>query len=216
MRKLSLAFSFLLVLALLTGCASLDVILRDSPASLNQILAQTPALVADATSDDPYFSLSVDSETALRVSRDYSRSTEDIVLQTPLKPFTDAGLNVAALDAGLRADGASLYFAADFGAGTGERTTFTDALFERVSADRAALSFHAALDHFGIQFPAGKFEWAKDESSNDKDIVFVLFAQPLEALGVDVHNIEGWVFMTMQDDAGNDLDVLLKPYSLES
>jgi len=31
-----------------------------------------------------------------------------------------------------------------------------------------------------------------------------------------VQNIDGWVFMTMQDDAGKDFDVLLKPYSLAS
>ena len=35
-------------------------------------------------------------------------------------------------------------------------------------------------------------------------------------LGVDVQNIDGWIFKTMKDDAGKDFDVLLKPYSLDS
>jgi len=76
------------------------------------------------------------------------------------------------------------------------------------------LSYHAALDHYGIQLPAGKFEWAKDAATNDKDIVFVLAAQPFADLGVDVQNIEGWGFMTTQDDAGKDIDILVKPYGL--
>ena len=35
-------------------------------------------------------------------------------------------------------------------------------------------------------------------------------------LGVDVQNIDGWIFKTMKDDAGKDFDVLLNPYSLDS
>ena len=101
-------------------------------------------------------------------------------------------------------------------AGSGAQDSLSNALFESVKTDRQILSYHADLDHYGIQLPAGKFEWAKDESTNDKDIVFVIAAKPLADLGVDVQNIEGWVFKTMQDDAGRDFDVLLKPYSLDS
>ncbi|MPN60058.1 hypothetical protein SDC9_207781 [bioreactor metagenome] len=138
------------------------------------------------------------------------------MIQTPLKPFVDAGLDPTKLGAGYRADETSLYLVADFGAGAGAQSTITNALFESVKANRAVLTYHADLDHYGIQLPAGKFEWAKDESSNDKDIVFAIAAQPLADLGVDVQNIEGWIFKVMKDDAGNDLDVLLKPFSLES
>ena len=208
------ALALALVAVVLTGCASLDVILRDSPVSLNKIVNQYPDLVANNTEPDNYFNLSVDGETTLKISADFSLGLEDLVFQTPLQPFVDAGLNPAQLGAGYRTDGDSLYLIADFGAGTGEKSTLTDALFESAKADRSALSYHAALDHYGIQLPAGKFEWAKDESTNDKDIVFVIAAKPLADLGVDVENIEGWVFMTMQDDAGKDFTVLLKPYTL--
>ena len=96
------------------------------------------------------------------------------------------------------------------------QNTITSSLFESVKADRSVLTYHADLDHYGIKLPAGKFEWAKDESTNDKDIVFVIAAQPLADLGVDVKNVSGWIFKTMKDDAGKDFDVLLKPFSLES
>ena len=218
MKKiLSLALALALVAILLTGCAATDVILKYSPASLDTIVEKFPAIMTDSTKTDHYFNLSVDGETTLKVSRDFSLTgAEDVVIQTPLKPFLDAGLDPAKLGAGYRADDTSLYLVADFGAGTGAQSTVTNALFESVKADRSVLTYHADLDHYGIKLPAGKFEWAKDESVNDKDIVFVIAAQPLADLGVDVQNVDGWVFKTMKDDAGKDFDVLLKPFSLES
>ena len=53
------------------------------------------------------------------------------------------------------------------------------------------LTYHQALDHYGIKLSAGKFEWAKDYTKNDKDIVFVIKAQPLKDMGVDVNHISG-------------------------
>ena len=44
----------------------------------------------------------------------------------------------------------------------------------------------------------------------------MIAAQPLADLGVDVQNVDGWIFKTMKDDAGKDFGVLLKPYSLEA
>lgn len=218
MKKLiPITLALVLAAVLLAGCAATDVILKYSPSSMDKIVEKFPTLVTDNTKIDHYFTLSSDGETVLKVSSDFSLTgAEDVVIQTPLKPFVDAGLDPAKLGAGYRADEASLYLVADFGAGTGAQSTITNALFESVKANRAVLTYHADLDHYGIQLPAGKFEWAKDESSNDKDIVFAIAARPLADLGVDVQNIEGWVFKTMKDDAGNDLDVLLKPYSLDS
>ncbi|HWP21112.1 MAG TPA: hypothetical protein VN417_00120 [Candidatus Cryosericum sp.] len=215
-KTILIALSLVLAAVLLAGCAATDVIYKYSPSSLDTIVEKFPAIATDSTQTDPYFTLSVDGETLLKVSSDFSLTEEDVSIQTPLKPFTDAGLDPAKLGAGYRADESSLYLVADFGTGTGVQNTITSALFESVKADRAVLTYHADLDHYGIKLPAGKFEWAKDESANDKDIVFVIAAQPLSDLGVDVQNIEGWVFKTMQDDAGKDFDVLLKPYSLES
>ena len=216
MKKLiSTILPLTLAVALLAGCAATDVILKYSPTSLDQIVEKFPTILTDNTEADQYFYLSVDGETTLKVSRDFSLTgMEDLVIQTPLKPFVDAGLDPATLGAGYRTDADSLYLVADFGAGSGKQNTFTSAVFESVKADRSVLAYHADLDHYGIQFPAGKFEWAKDEATNDKDIVFVIAAKPLADLGVDVQNIEGWVFMTMKDDAGKDFDVLLKPYAL--
>lgn len=218
MKKIiSIALALALVAIVLTGCASADVILKYSPSSLDKIVEKFPTLVTDNTETDHYFYLSVDGETTLKVSHEFDiTGVEDVVIQTPLQPFVDAGLDPATLGAGYRTDDTSLFLVADFGAGSGEMKTITTSLFESAKADRSVLTYHADLDHYGIALPAGKFEWAKDDTTNDKDIVFVIAAKPLADLGVDVQNIEGWIFKTMKDDAGKDFDVLLKPYSLES
>lgn len=199
---------------LLAGCAATDVVLKYSQGSLDAIAGAHPTLVKQGADGDYY--LSVDGETALVGARDYGASaSEDIAIKTPLQPFLDAGLDVARLGEGYRADETALYLSADYGDGTGAKDSLTKAVFESVAYERRALSYHQELDHYGIQLPGGKFEWAKDYKKNDKDIVFVIAAAPLAAIGVDVENIEGWAFTTMKDESGGDFDVLLKPYDLQ-
>ncbi|HPK15020.1 MAG: hypothetical protein BWY35_00659 [Firmicutes bacterium ADurb.Bin248] len=214
MKRLSISFLSLLAAALLAGCAALDVVASYGRASLGELLAAHPALlVRDET--DPYMRLSADGETYLLVSRDFGASgDEDILIQTPLQPFLDAGLDESKLPEGYRADGALFFVCADYGVGTGARADFADALFEAPAYDPGLLTYHGALDHFGVALSHGKFEWAKDEAKNDKDIVFVLDAARLRGLGADAANVAGWTLVTMQDEKGGDFDVLIKAYDL--
>jgi len=210
----------IIIIALLTaiaaaafaGCAQTDVVLKYSPDSFRAITGAFPGIVED--NSDGYYAVSVDKETKLLVSSDYSLGLEDILIQTPLQPFTDAGMDSSKLGTGYRADGDMLYLTADYGNGTGKKENLTDAVYESVQYDRKTLGYHQDLDHYGVRLPGGKFEFAKDYTTNDKDIVFVIAAKPLADLGVDVQKIEGWVFKTMQEADGSDVDVLLKPYDL--
>ncbi len=202
--------------AALAGCAAIDVVLKYSHGSLDAILTSYPELVTDNTTADHYFYVSADNKTTLKVSHDYDLTgTEDIVIQTPLQPFVAAGLDVTKLGNGYRADDTMLYVTGDYGKGTGMKDTLQESLFESVTFDRSMLTYHQALDHFGVKLPGGKIEWAKDDKTNDKDIVFVIAAKPLADIGVDVQSIEGWVFKTMQEEDGSDIDVLLKPFDLK-
>lgn len=216
MKKIIITTVLLIVAAaVFVGCAATDVVLKYSPGSLHAITTAFPEIVTDNTINDHYYYVTADNETKLLVSDDYSMTgTEDIVLQTPLQPFADAGLEPSELGAGYRTDEQALYLTADYGNGTGEKENITDSIFESVKYDRMTLSYHQDLDHYGIKIPGGKFEFAKDYKTNDKDIVFVIAAKPLADLGVDVQNIDGWVFKTMKDTDGSDIDVLLKPYDL--
>ena len=202
-------------IAIFAGCSATDVVLKYSPGSLTAITKAFPAIVNDNTANDHYYYVSADNETKLAVSHDYSMTgTEDIVMQTPLKPFTDVGLDPARLGGGYRTDGQTFYLTADYGDGTGLKDNLTDSMFESVKYERKTLTYHQDLDHYGIKLPGGKFEFAKDYKTNDKDIVFVIAAKPLADVGVDVQNIDGWIFKTMKDTDGSNIDVLLKPYDL--
>ncbi len=214
MKKILTAFAAVAAAAVLfAGCASTDVVQKYSKQSFSEILKAAPSLVTEGKNND--YILTVDGKTFLTVSRDYSQSEEDIVLSTPVQPFINAGLDVTKLGKGYKADGTNLYLITDFGKGTGKKDTPEQALFESVTADRKALTYHQALDHYGIVLNGGKFEFAKDYTKNDKDIVFAIAAKPLRDLGVDVQKVEGWTFKTMQDESGKDVDLLLKPYNLK-
>ncbi len=204
---ISLAF----VAVIFAGCKGADVVLKYSPGSLDAITEKYQTIVSEK---DGVYRLTVDGETALNVSTDFS-GTQDIWLETPLAPFEAAGLDTAKLGNRYRAENGTFYLVGDYGKGSGAKDNLTDALFESVRFDRSMLTYHQELDHYGIKLPGGKFEWAKDESTNDKDIVFVIAAKPLANIGADVQNIEGWVFKTMKDTDGSDIDVLLKPYDLQ-
>ncbi len=216
--KKTIIFSVLaiaLVAAILAGCTDTDVVLKYSPTSFNDIIKKDPALVNSDTSDN-YFKFAFDGITTLKVSKDFKATgKEDILLETPLKPFTDAGLDVSRLGEGYKTDGDKLYLTGDYGDGTGAKATITDALFEAVKNDRKNLTYHQSLDHYGVKLLKGKFEWAKDYTKNDKDIVFVIAAKPLADLGVNVQKIDGWAFMTIQDADGTNVDILAKPYDLK-
>jgi hypothetical protein len=217
MRKAMIFVACLALSALLfAGCAGADVVLKYSPGSFDAITKAFPNLVTDKTSTDHYYYLTVDGAVTLKISHDFDKTgKEDIVMETALKPFTDAGLDVSKLGDGYRVDGDKLLLTADYGKGTGMKDNVRDSLFEAVKSDRKVLTYHQLLDHYGVKLPRGKFEWAKDYKSNDKDLVFVIAAKPLADIGVDVKNIAGWTFKTMQDTDGSNIDVLLKPYDLK-
>jgi len=215
-RTVAITTAMLIGILSLAGCAATDVVLKYSPGSLAEIVEASPDLVLDNTANDGYYYLTADGETALKVSSDYSKTGDgDIVLKTPLQPFLDAGLDVSELGSDYKADEGMFYLVSDYGDGSGTKTSVTDSLFESVAYDRDVLSYHQDLDHYGIKLQGGKFEFAKDYTTNDKDIVFVISAEPLAEAGADVANIDGWIFKTMKDADGGDIDVLLKPYDIK-
>lgn len=212
MKKTALIIISLVIVSIIfAGCAGTDVVLKFSPDSLKAITEKYQAIVSEK---DGAYRLTVDGETALDVSADFS-GTQDVWLETPLAPFTAAGLDTAKLGEGYKAQNDTFFLVGDYGKGSGAKDNVTDALYEAVKFDRSNLTYHQDLDHYGVKLPGGKFEWAKDDKTNDKDIVFVIAAKPLADIGVDVQNIEGWVFKTMKDTDGSDIDVLLKPYDLQ-
>lgn len=210
LRYLAAGLAAVSAATLLSACSSLDVNEKYSKKSFDALTAKVPSVVADKS--DSYV-LWADETASLIVKKDFAGS-EDIVLETDLQPFLDAGLDAAKLPDGFSTEGGKLKVIGDYGSGDGAKSNIRDALFQSVSYDRTNLTYHPELDHFGIKLPKGKFEFAKDTAKNDKDIVFVIAAAPLRDIGVDVEKVNGWVFKTMQDENGKNVDLLLKPYDL--
>jgi hypothetical protein len=88
-----------------------------------------------------------------------------------------------------------------------------------VKLKRPAIGYHGALDHYGVNLGDGNLvEWAKDMSTNDKDIVFVLNPEPFINAGADPSRVEGWTFTKVTVDDANgkpvEVDKILKPFNL--
>jgi hypothetical protein len=156
-------------------------------------------------------------------SEDYSKSPlHDVMLELDARPFIDAGLDTGKLPESVTFYDHMLMAGVKLGADeltySGDPTPL--ASFEQLADKyRAAVGYHAALDHYNIDLGGGNmFEWAKDMAANDKDIVFVLDPRPFIDAGTDVSAVEGWTFAKVSVDVDGkpaEVDKLLKPFDLE-
>lgn len=222
MKKL-LAIIVLTTITLLTfaACAQIDVIAKISITSFDAVLK-----VSDVTADEMYggWSLSAPDHSArFFFSSDFQGSEpHDVMIETDAQSFIDAGLDTSKLPAGMYVDG-KIVVGQDLGDTAFPESAKASALEsykELVKLERETIGYHETLDHYGIDLGNGnKFEWAKDMSKNDKDIVFVLDPQIFIDAGVDPDKVEGWVFakVEMKDDVGKTISVdkLLKPFDLQ-
>ncbi len=210
----------------LSACQSTDVIGKAAPVSFEAVLDKIPDKVKF---DEMHNGWALESPKGERFawSKDFSAEGKaDLMIEFDATPFINAGLDVTKLpkdtyiyDETMSALMIHSELGDDKFAYSGEATPM-ESFKNIVKTHRDILGYHAALDHYGFALGNGNmFEWAKDMSQNDKDIVFVLNPQPFVDAGVDVDKVEGWVFakVEMMDKAGNkeQVDKFLKPYDLK-
>ncbi len=220
-KILLIALSLVLVLAL-AACKQTDVIGQVATTSFETLLQAVPDKV---TADDMNggWSLSAPDDSARFIwSKDYSKSPiHDVMLEFDAKPFIDAGLDITKLPAGTAYDDMIM-----IGTKYGENELKYDgdatplgSFRQIVSLYRDRIGYHEDLDHYGVDLGNGKFEWAKDMATNDKDIVFVVDPKIFTEAGVDPAKVEGWVFakVKMKDDSGREIEVdkFLKPFDIK-
>ena len=209
---------------LAAGCTALDVVGRTAVSTFQALLEAEPGSVSRNGTQNRWVFTSPGGE-RFAWSLDFSSAGPDFLLSFDAAPFIAAGLEPAKLPADRYAfDASAGTLALSFEAGDRAFTYRGDATpletFRKVvGAYRPMIGYHAALDHYGIALGGGNmFEWAKDLSTNDKDIVFVLDPGPFIAAGVDPGRIEGWVFakVPVMDASGKpvEVDKILKPYGL--
>jgi hypothetical protein len=224
MEKTVLLFSVALVLsAAALSCGKLDVVGTDSVKSFEKVLQQVPRAVTADEANGGWSLAAPDNSARFIWSRNYAESPlYDVMIEFDAAPFLAAGLDPAKLP------GNFTYYEGRIVTGTklgterlkypGEITPL--ASYEQiVRLKRAAIGYHMALDHYGVNLGGGNlFEWAKDMNANDKDMVFVLDPAPFIAAGVDPSRIAGWAFakVTVDDENGKpvQVDKILKPFDL--
>lgn len=204
-----------------TACTGTDVVGKVSITSFDAVIK-----ASDIESDEMYggWSLNAPDGSARFIwSNSFKTSSpHDVMIETDAKPFLDAGLDASKLPAGMLVDD-KIMVGQDLGDkvfSDNAKKTAIASYEELVKQKRDIIGYHEKLDHYGVDLGDGnKFEWAKDMSKNDKDIVFVLNPQMFIDAGVDPAKVKGWVFakVEMKDDAGKtvQLDILLKPFDLK-
>lgn len=223
-----------LTAAALVGCSATDVVAKVANTSFAAVVAASGSNVA-WSDEDQAWGLSSPKGDQLLLSADFSRNNAGAVdLDKPdgefvfdAAPFVAAGLDVAKLPAtdGIKYELEDGKFMVHFELGADKfspeaKKSIGATFAELVKFQRTRIGYHEKLDHYGIKLGNGNmFEWAKDMSTNDKDIVFVLNPEPFIAAGVDPSKIEGWAFAKVEtkDDAGKaiQVDKLLKPFNLK-
>lgn len=211
---------------ILAGCTQTDVIGKYAVTSFDGILkASGPNILLDEVNNG--WSLKSPGGERFVWGIDFSTvDVPDLMIEMDGAPFIEAGLDPLKLDQDMyRFDSATqiLMIRSELGSDqfsySGEAQPL-DAFKQLVKTHRDQIGYHEVLDHYGVRLGNGNmFEWAKDISKNDKDLVFVLNPQPLIEAGVKPENVKGWVFTQVEivnDQGAKELvDKFLKPYDFK-
>jgi len=211
-------------LGFLSGCSALDVIGKTAVTTYRALLEVVPDGPGLDGSTGRFYVQSPGGE-RFEWSADFSGSGPDFLISLDAAPFLEAGLEPErlpgaryALDPSMRRLSLAFEAGEKRFAYKGEPSPL-EGFQKIVESYRPLVGYHEALDHYGLALGDGNmFEWAKDLSKNDKDMVFVLNPEPLLAAGVDPARMRGWVFakVEVKDSAGAmvQVDKFLKPYEL--
>ncbi len=205
----------------LSACAKTDIVAKVAVSSFEKI-----TVLSDITKDKNLSGWSLsspDKTTRFIWSLDYKLSApHDVMIETDAAPFIAAGLDITKLPLGVYSDGKIMV-----GQTLGEQSfsdqakkTPIESFTEIVKLDRNKLGYHEVLDHYGFDVGNGnKFEWAKDRTKNDKDIVFILDPKIFIDAGAEPTKIAGWVYAKVEVMGDNgkkvEVDKFLKPFNIE-
>jgi hypothetical protein len=202
------------------SCAKLDVVGTDSARAFGNVLKTLPPRELD-WAVGPAWSLDApDGAAAFLILWDEKTLSDfDLVLEIDPRPFLNAGLDASQLNGWQLAGGKLIYALHLDKSAPAEYAAPLEIFKQIIKNHRSVVGYHGALDHYGVNLGDGNlFEWAKDMTTNDKDIVFVLNPDPFIAAGVDPAGIEGWAVakVTVDDENGKpvQVDKILKPFNL--
>jgi len=180
MKRFLIAGIALLLLPL-TACAALDVVQTDAVRAFGDLLEVFPA-----ENDGGLYIWRIAAPDGMAL---LTWDAVSIDMEIDPQPFVNAGLDMNG-DWNISTNGWFSYCVQlSYRGHTGPAAEQFGALLRE---GRKLLGYHAEMDHYNIDLDGGMFEWAKDLSANDKDIVFALDPAPFIAAGVDPERVEGW------------------------
>jgi hypothetical protein len=205
MKKLAIIALAIMVTAL-AACSKLDVVGTDAARAFGEI--------PYGNSADGRIEISVNNSAVLEMTFAGYGAEDKISMQFDAEPFITAGLSREYQQENFT-NGNSFQFSIVYTSNVPKEADSSAVLSDFMKNNRDAIGYHTALDHYNIDFGNGNmFEWAKDMSTNDKDIVFVLNPEPFINAGVDPNKIEDWTFAKVPTDNG-EVDKLLKAFDLK-
>jgi hypothetical protein len=223
MKKILLVLSAAVAVGIIS-CGKLDVVGTGSVKSFDEVLKQIPGSVTPDSINGGWTLNAPDNSARFIWSKNFAESPlHDVMLEFDAAPFIAAGLDPGRLPENFSFHEGKLMVGTKLGQEqfkySGDVTPL--ASYEQiVKLKRNSIGYHGALDHYGVILGGGNmFEWAKDMTTNDKDIVFVLNPEPFIAAGADPARVEGWVFAKVlvdgEDGKPAEVDKLLKPFNID-
>lgn len=207
-----------------TACNKLDVIGDKSISSFEELLNQSPDQIG---LDSQYLSWSFaapDNTARFAWSTDFNMTQSfDVFVEFDAQPFIDAGMDTGSLQGGFYVIGDKILTGVDLSNETlsyeGDVTPMESYRY-LVEYSRESIKYHSAMDHYGVDLGNGNmFEWAKDISKNDLDVVFALNPEPFIEAGIDPLKVEGWELTKVEvmDENGKmiEVDRLIKAYNID-
>jgi hypothetical protein len=205
------------------SCSKLDVVGNDSIRAFNDLLQNAPQLVSEDKANGGWSISAPDNSARFIWSQNISgHPPYNVMIEFVSAPFIAAGLNPALLPGNFTVYKNTIAAGISFEPNQLQNMSDTTPLsmYEQiVKLKRNSIGYHGQLDHYGINLENGNmFEWAKNLTANDKDIVFVLNPDPFIAAGAAPAKIEGWAFAKVTVDDANgkpvQVDKILKSFNL--
>lgn len=212
-----------------SGCAATDVVAKVAVSSFENLVKASGERVVFSEASGLWTIGSPEAD-VVAISSDFSRSAANEIVASDMRfsldaaPFLAAGMNPEKL---VSQDGVAyslidskLEIGFEIGTAKFSAPSLDKYFAQIVRTHRDRISYHKALDHYGIMLGGGNMlEWAKDLGTNDKDIVWVLNPEPFANSGADVNAIAGWIHAEVEtmDAAGAKIKVwkLLRPFNLK-
>ncbi|MGE5632379.1 MAG: hypothetical protein ACM3TR_14975 [Caulobacteraceae bacterium] len=222
-KKTAIIAMALTAVLTLSACQATDIIAKTSVTSFEALTDKLGDKISFAKGNDAWAITSPTGERFL-IAKDFTGNA-DTMQEFDAQPFLNAGLDPAKLPSETYKYNQTADKLIVIGELSSDKfsyngnPTIVDTYKELIRTNRKSLAYHLSLDHYGIALGNGNvFEWAKDMSTNDKDMVFVLNPEPFISAGVDPSKVKGWAFakVKVMDENGKQIEVdkLLKPFEL--